>query len=265
MGYAQAEDQLENLVKNYRRAAGRSAEFEGSSTLPMDHLVRQLRIPQRADAHFEQLEPKHKEHLVAFANGVNAVIAARREKIPAWIEPIKPQDVLRFYTYVDVIFTVDACRGDLGLHGIKLAGLQLPADHAGLAYGSNQFAVSPRRSASGTAQLSMDPHLPLSGFYRWYEMHLVGPEINWMGACFFGSPYISMGRTERTARCMTVNGPDLGDVFSFAIDPQDSGRYKDIDGWKQFDDYTETYQVLEGDKLVESASCPAVKHRRGLS
>lgn len=83
--------------------------------------------------------------------------------------------------------------------------------------------------------LSMDPHLRLSSFFRWYEMHLVGPEINAMGACFLGSPYVSMGRTEQTAWCMTVNGPDLGDVFTFSVNPEDPTQYKGINGWEKFD------------------------------
>ena len=251
-GYAQAQDQLENLVKNYLRAQGRIAEREGRAKLQMDQLVRMLGVPGRAKAHFEKLDAKSREHLEGFAAGVNAFIAENRDEIPEWIEPVKPEYILAFADYIDTLFTVSHCRRDLQEAGIRLSWLgDIPAADS-LQVGSNQFAVAPGRSANGAAMLSMDPHLPHNDFFRWYEMHLVGPEINVMGACFFGTPYVVMGRTERSAWCMTVNGPDLGDVFAFQVDPDDPSRFKDIDGYKRFEISEETYRFLDGDKLAET-------------
>lgn len=250
-GYAQAEDQLENVVKNYRRAAGRAAEFEGPGELMMDHLIRALGVPERGDQYYAELPAEAKSHLDGYAAGINAYIRKHRDRMPDWIDEVRPQDVLRFSTYVDVLFSVSDCRNDLTRAGVKLAGLDRLSIQREQTYGSNQFAISPKLSSTGTAQLSMDPHLPLSGFYRWYEMHLVGPEINVMGACFFGTPYVSMGRSANTAWCMTVNGPDLGDVFAFDIHPDDPTQYRDVDGWRKFAQRQETYKVLTGGELKE--------------
>ena len=251
VGYAQAEDQLENVAENYLRAAGRSAEFEGPGALKQDHLIRALGVPQRAEEQYQRLSDELRTQLDAYAAGLNAYLKAHRAQLPEWIEPARPQDVLAFYNYVEVQFCISDCQRDLSKAGVKVAALSDWPDRQELAYGSNQFAVSPRRSATGTAQLSMDPHLPLSSFYRWYEMHLVSPSVNVMGCCFFGSPYISMGRTATTAWCMTVNAPDLADVFAFNIQADDPTKYQDVDGWKKFDDAQETFKVLRGDKLEE--------------
>lgn len=250
-GYAQAEDQLVNIMKNYRRAAGRAAEFEGQGELLLDHLIRALGVPEKGDKYYEQLPEDTKAQLDGFAAGMNAYIAAHRAEVPEWIDEVRPQDVLRFSTYVDVLFSVSDCRNDLKKAGVQLAYLDRLPNENDQAYGSNQFAVSPHRSSTGKTQLSMDPHLLHSGFYRWYEMHLIGPKVNVMGACFFGSPYVSMGRSPTTAWCMTVNGPDLGDVFGFEINPDDPTQYRDVDGWKKFVDRMETYKVLVDGKLVE--------------
>ena len=250
-GYVQAEDQLENVVKNYRRAAGRAAELDGPNELVMDHLIRSLGVPERGDQYYAALPTESKSHVDGFAAGINAYIREHRDTVPKWIDSVRPQDVLRFSVYAEVQFSVSDCRNDLGKAGVKLAGLnRLPAERD-QAYGSNQFAISARRSGTGMPQLSMDPHLPHQGFYRWYEMHLVGPKINTMGACFYGSPYVTMGRSPTTAWSMTVNGPDLGDVFAFDVNPDDPTQYRDIEGWKKFEDRVETYQVLMGDNLVE--------------
>ena len=250
VGYAQAEDQLENLSLNYLRAEGRAAEQEGQSQLQIDVLVQSLQIPKLAQEVYKDLDPRIKTQWDGFAAGVNHFISENRTAIPSWIEPVDPQDVIGFAMYIDTMFALGNCRSDLEASGVKLSQ-RLPSAELGAEFGSNQFAVSPQRSASGACMLSMDPHLRLSSFFRWYEMHLVGPEINVMGACFFGSPYVSMGRTEETAWCMTVNGPDLGDVFTFQINPDDPAQYKGVDGWEEFDTGMSTIKVKTDNGLVE--------------
>ncbi len=251
VGYAQAEDQLENLAKNYLRCEGRAAEREGKSQLSIDHVVRLLRVPQQARQHYEKSDPQTRVQLQGFAAGVNAYAEEHRNEIPDWIEPVEPHDVIAFSMYIDTMFSFSHCRRDLQRHGVKLAALNDLAATFGPDFGSNQFAVSPQRSATGACLLSMDPHLRHSGFFRWYEMHVVGPEINVMGACFFGNPYVSMGRSEGTAWCMTVNGPDLGDVFALEINPDNPSQYRGLDGWQTFEIGEESYTVATDDGTVE--------------
>lgn len=262
VGYAQGEDQLANLVTNLLRPQGRAAEREGDSQLSIDHFVRLFKLPERARATFSKAEPEIKQQLVAYADGVNAYIAEHRDTVPEWIEPIQPHDVIGFGMYIDVMFSLGHCRRDLQRAGIELSLLEyLPSDDEP-EFGSNQFAIAPERSATGACLLSMDPHLRHSGFFRWYEMHLVGPEINAMGATFFGNPYVSMGRTEKTAWCMTVNGPDLGDVFALQINPEDPSEYKALDGWRKFDVWEETYRVATEQGMVEK-TMPAMSSEIG--
>ncbi len=40
VGFAQAEDQLENIARNYLMSEGRGGEVLGKDQLPLDHLVR---------------------------------------------------------------------------------------------------------------------------------------------------------------------------------------------------------------------------------
>jgi acyl-homoserine-lactone acylase len=252
-GYCQAEDQIELVAKNVLRAAGRSAEFEGIAGLGTDYLVRAFGVPAQGDAAYERLPAEHQQQLAAYAAGVNAWLKEHRDQVPAWIEPVRPQDGMRFALFVDEQFTLSHCFEDLTRAGIQFNAAKVTAVPTvqNVVFGSNQFAISPKRSATGAAQLSMDPHLLYSGFYRWYEQHLVGPEYNVMGVGFCGLPFISMGRSDNSAWCMTVNAPDLGDVFVFDINPDDSTQYRDLDGWRKFDDREERFLVLEGDKHVE--------------
>ncbi len=252
-GYCQAEDQVEQIAKNFLRAAGRSAEFDGIAGLGMDYLVRAFGVPARGDALYEQLPVEHRQQLIGFAAGVNAWIKEHRDQVPAWIESVRPQDVMRFATFSDMQFTLSHCFADLYGAGLKFNAADVTAvlvdRHA--TFGSNQFAISPQRSATGAAQLSMDPHLPYAGFHRWYEQHLIGPDFNVMGAGFCGLPYITMGRSDRSAWSMTVNAPDLGDMFVFDIKPDDPNQYRDIDGWRKFDERAELFRIRDGEKQSE--------------
>lgn len=269
-GYAQAEDQLENLYVNMLRGEGRSAEREGLSQVIFDHLMRLLESPRRAREAAAALEDDDRQHLQAFCDGVNTYLAQHRQEVPAWVEPIEPHHVVGFAMFVDTMFCVSHCRDDLEKAGLKLAALDAMLADRDVAFGSNQFAIAPHRSATGAALLSMDPHLPHSGFFRWYEMHLVGPEVNVLGACFFGSPYVSMGRTEHSAWCMTVNAPDLGDVFEFEINPDNPNQYKGPTGWQDFTVSEETYEIsTPAGKTTNRMTCkrtdagPVVVERNG--
>lgn len=242
-GYAQAEDQLEAMYLNFLRGEGRSAEREGLGQVIFDHLMRLLEIPRRSREAAAALAGEDRDHLHAFCAGVNAYLAEHRGEVPDWVQPVEPHHVVGFAMFVDTMFCISHCRDDLEKAGIKLVALDRLASDRDAAFGSNQFAIAPHRSATGGTLLSMDPHLPLSGFFRWYEMHLVGPEVNVMGACFYGSPYVSMGRTAHSAWCMTVNAPDLGDVFEFEINPDNANQYKSPDGWRDFALCTETYDI----------------------
>lgn len=242
VGYCQAEDQLENMAMNFLRGQGRAAEREGQASLQIDVLIRALQVPQRAAQIYATLSPETRQQLEGFAAGANHYRQQHAGTVAEWVEPVRPQDVIAFAMFVDTMFSFRDCRSDLEAAGIKLA-MSWPLPTAARDLGSNQFAVSPQRSGSGACLLSMDPHLPLNSFFRWYEMHLVGPEINAMGACFCGSPYVSMGRTLQTAWCMTVNDPDLGDVFAFQLHPEDRTQYKGLNGWQKFEMSMETFKV----------------------
>jgi acyl-homoserine-lactone acylase len=250
-GYAQAEDQLENIAQNYFRGQGRAAEFEGRSAVQVDHLVRMLRIPQRARQQYDELDPKNRSYLDAFAAGVNHYMQQHGDDAPDWIEPVTGDQILAFSMYIEPLFAAGHCRNDLDKAGIKLSGLESFDRWNDEPLGSNQIAIAPSRTTTGAAMLSMDPHLRHTGVYRWYEMHMCGPDLNIMGACFFGSPYVSMGRTERSAWCMTVNGPDLGDVFAFEVNKEDPQQYRDLKGWSKFETNEETYRVKSGDSFTQ--------------
>lgn len=249
-GYAVADDQLERLALNYLSANGRAAEVLGVDEVQNDTLVRLLRLPKRAADGYAKLSAETRSLIDAYAKGINHFIDSTTDSDkPAWVEKVEPTDVVAFGLYVNAMFAVNDCIRDLRMNGVRLS-FSAPFQSNGL-WGSNQFAIAPAKSANKSCMISMDPHLRHSGFFLWHEMHLVGPGVNAMGASLIGLPFVGMGRTVNTAWCMTVNGPDLGDVFVLETDPQNPMAYETADGLKQFIASEETLKIKNGNALLE--------------
>src|SRR5258705_3174532 len=61
-GYAQAEDRLEELLRNYRKAGGSMSEAFGKEVLFHDYRQRLWRHRQGAQQPFPELDPKLRHH-----------------------------------------------------------------------------------------------------------------------------------------------------------------------------------------------------------
>ncbi|MEX1301755.1 MAG: penicillin acylase family protein, partial [Desulfotignum sp.] len=114
--------------------------------------------------------------------------------------------------------------------------------------GSNNWAVSPARSATGKAFLCGDTHLDprvLPGV--WYPVGLIAPGIRAVGVNIPGIPGMAMGRTDHIALAMTNNYADIQDLTPIEPDPDHPGHY--IDDGKSFPFTTrlETVKIKDPD------------------
>jgi penicillin amidase len=112
-------------------------------------------------------------------------------------------------------------------HGFDGDGLELAEqigrvrDQIGLAAaasGSNNWAVSPSRSATGGALLAGDPHLPSGMPGIWYEIGLELDGRVCRGASLPGLPGISFGQNDDVAWTFTNVMADVEDLFVERID-----------------------------------------------
>ncbi len=92
--------------------------------------------------------------------------------------------------------------------------LEVLADLPRLA-GSNAWAVSPARSATGNALLASDPHLEVNRLPAiWYEVALRWGDGQYaMGATLPGCPIMAVGRTHHHAWGVTYMHADTSDFF----------------------------------------------------
>ncbi|NOS93099.1 MAG: penicillin acylase family protein [Cyclobacteriaceae bacterium] len=95
--------------------------------------------------------------------------------------------------------------------------------------GSNNWAVSGTKTATGSPILCNDPHLELNLPSIWYIVHLSAPGINSMGASLPGAPSIISGFNDSIAWGVTNAQRDLVDWFRIEFKDNSKKEYK-LDG-----------------------------------
>ena len=106
--------------------------------------------------------------------------------------------------------------------------------------GSNNWAVTGHRTASGMPILATDPHQPHSIPNTFFYVHLHAPGWDVFGASFPGVPYFMMGYTRDVAWGLTTGFTDNYDVY---IEQVDGDGVLTPDGWSPLDRRTETIGV----------------------
>ncbi len=118
--------------------------------------------------------------------------------------------------------------------------------------GSNNWAVSSTKTASGNPILCSDPHLQLTLPSVWYEVQIHTPEYNSYGVSLPGVPGIVIGFNENVAWGMTNVGRDVLDWYKIKwVD--DSKQQYFLDGKKMnTESVVETFFVKGKDPVKDT-------------
>lgn len=121
------------------------------------------------------------------------------------------------------------------------------------ATGSNNWAVGPSRSASGTALVAGDPHLPPSMPGITYEMGLYAADRFARGGSLPGMPGIVFGQNNDVAWTFTNVMADVMDLFEERVE---GDRYRFEDEWRELEVSEHEIAVRGGDpeRLVVRAT-----------
>jgi len=259
-GYAQAEDHLERMMIQYRDAQGRRAEVQGFEALgdgylhfipyeyrwDGDYLQRLLRTKKAVLENRAKMDPAVYKILDAFARGVNYYIAEHRADVPAWIDGITAEDVealersqyMRFYSIHDAL--------------MKLSDQTWSFPD----FGSNQWVISPGKSANGRIIHVEHTHMPWANRFQNYEAHLITPgKLDAAGISWFGSPFFLDGFNDKITWSATWNEPNISDVYEEKINPENPLQYLYEGEWRAIRVENETFQV-KGPKGLESVTLP---------
>src|SRR5215468_9529786 len=270
--YAQAEDNFWQIEDSYIQALGRASEVYGEQSLNADLTNRTLEIAKISQGEYPKLSKQMKEICQATADGLNYFLEKNPQVKPRLITKFEPWHLLAFGRFAQYQLFIYRSAGipdseiRTAVQEIKANGMtsSLPSpsdvaidDKAEEAWssgqvGSNTWAISPSKSASGHAMLFINPHQPFFGPGQWIEGH-VHSESGWnmAGATFPGSPFPSLGHNDNLGWSHTVNVPDIIDVWAEKFDdPKNPLNYKYGDGHRAATEWTEAVKV-KTDKGVE--------------
>jgi penicillin G amidase len=267
LGVAMAQDRLWQMDRLRRRALGRQAEILGSSYLASDIAHLTVGIDQIAAREVTALDESTHRIVAAFVSGINRQIDTLGRDLPPEFqslgytpEPFTVRDVIAIGRgiwwslngRIDRIVAAEAAR----LIPEQFRALYLTPEAsenrvlqnaAGTddTTGSNNWAMHGSRTAGGKPVLCGDPHQPFWVPSSWYEYALHGPEDDVAGAGHPGFPGMWWGSNGSIAWAITNNMASTRDLYIEHVDPQDSSRYRDGNGWRTFDERKLTIAVRD--------------------
>lgn len=208
-GWAQMNNHANRILELYGTSRGRAAEYWGVQGLETDMLVHTLGFEELYEEWKEKQDPKTKLIYESFVKGMNAWAEAHPDQIDEdkkAILPLSAKDVHMHSMYV--VFT-------RFVGGYELERTQQWSD-----MGSNAYAISTERSASGNTMLVQNPHLPWGGEFTWFESHLMLKDRNFYGAMLVGFPGIAIGFNEYLGWSHTDNTIDNADLYELELSGQ---------------------------------------------
>jgi len=250
IGYAQAEDRLEELLKNYRRAAGTMSEVFGPSHLQEDLIMRTLDNEGISKAKYNEVSPKMRAVIEAYQDGIRQFMKEHPEQVPSWAQEIHPWDVVALGHYIILGWPIGEALEDLKRGNISLTP---PPYH-----GSNEMLIAPSRTAMHSPIAIIDPHLSWYDQFRFYEVRIYAGDFDVSGVSILGVPIPALGHSRFCSVAMTTGGPDTSDIYEEEINPDNPHQYKYDGQWREMTIREEKFGIKNGDTVkwqtVEFAS-----------
>ncbi len=226
LGLVHAHLRLFQIQAAKRLMSGRASESGGPVFVPeVDRALRTLNVRHSAAAMVAAMPAETRAYMQAFVDGVNYYQRQMKELPPEFgllalgREEVTIEDVVAVSRVAGVDISWGSAinlmsrRDDPDYDAILArllnagAGPTVSFDSPGQAQallrffeensrsGSNSFAVSPTRSASGGALIASDPHLGVTLPNLWVLAGIKSPSFNGVGLMIPGTPFIALGRT----------------------------------------------------------------------
>ena len=229
--YAQAEDDFNRVETNFINSQGRLAEAEGEGAIYRDLRMKLFIDPVQLKADYAKAEPWLKALMDGWADGLNFYLAAHPE--------VKPRVITKFEPWMALSFSEGSIGGDIeqvnlgqleAFYGTEVKPTSTarfdstdfnapPAEPTG----SNGFAIAGANTASGKAQLLINPHT--SFFFR-EEAQMVSEEgLNAYGALTWGQFFIYQGFNDKAGWMHTTSSVDNIDDYLETVTKKADGSY----------------------------------------
>ncbi len=123
--------------------------------------------------------------------------------------------------------------------------------------GSNNWAVSGSKTASGFPILCNDPHLDLTVPSIWFELQMNTPTMNAYGTSFPGIPGVVIGFNDSIAFGFTNGGIDIMDFYEIRFKDDSKKQYWHNGGWADSKLRIEEIKVKGGKTIYDTVAYSA--------
>ncbi len=120
------------------------------------------------------------------------------------------------------------------------------------ANGSNNWAVSGRKTAGGYPILANDPHLDMTLPSIWYALQLHGPDQNVMGVTLPGTPSVIIGFNEQAAWGSTNVSADVWDWYEIQFRDSTLAEYRYDGSWRKTNKRIEKIKVRGAETVADT-------------
>ncbi|HXB08001.1 MAG TPA: penicillin acylase family protein, partial [Puia sp.] len=120
--------------------------------------------------------------------------------------------------------------------------------------GSNNWAVSGRKTLSGRPILCNDPHLSTNLPAIWYQMQIHTPDYNVYGVSFPGAPYVIIGFNDSCAWGITNSERDVRDYYTIKFRDETRKEYWFNGKWEPAAQRVDTIRVRGGVSFYDTVA-----------
>ncbi|MBY0564378.1 MAG: penicillin acylase family protein [Hyphomonadaceae bacterium] len=248
IGYAHAQDDFATIQLVVLAARGKLGAHLGEDGARSDFLWHLLGVHDSVAERYERdLSPEFRAVIEGYAAGLNAYGREHPDEVLPGARNVTGRDVAAGSALTLPLFWgFERVLGAVVDRAARPCRVQ-EATAESLDWGSNAFAVSPRRSSDGHTRLIVNSHQPWGGPVGWYEAG-VSSDSGWRmhGGIFPGAPFPVLGTNGRLGFAATVNLPDLADIYRLTTDDAHRGRYFFDDAWRAFETRTVWLSVKMG-------------------
>jgi acyl-homoserine-lactone acylase len=225
LAWAHSEDDFKTIQTLVLTGQGKLSTYLGKSGASVDYVFGLLDTKATVQQQKKAMDPKFIQLVQAYLMGLEAYAKAHpNEVLNKHVFPISVENYIATTMFSVAVF----CGIDKTLPKILNGSIASLPGFTG--EGSNAFAISASKSATGEPMLVINAHQPIEGATAFYEAHVQSEEgWNILGGLFPGGPLIFHGVTPNLAWAHTVNYQDKIDVYQLQTDKNHPGQYL-VDG-----------------------------------
>lgn len=253
-GYAQAQSHADEILRLYGESRGRGAEYWGQKYEDTAVWLIKNDVPARSKTWYDAQDPAFKANLDAFAKGMSDYGAKHPDAIDPEVRVVLPVTgvdvVAHAHRLMNFVYVAAPNLGGEGEASAADLGGQSPRDGYAGEDGSNTWAVSGAKTASGHTMLLQNPHLSwMTNYFTYYEAHLIGPDFEVYGATQIGLPIVRFAFNQQMGISNTVNA--MVGATTYKLTLKDQGYV--FDGKvRPFELKTASYKLRQPDgSLIE--------------